>query len=141
MKLTRSGTNLNVTSWFTPYNWSNLEAGDTDLGSGGPMLLPGGVAFAADVVEALQERRELIEVFQPLDVLLTDLRSCAGRRVHAAIMRDAWQKRKTVQVYFLGANIVPNAIVRVPFLWYDLIYTKYKMVIIYEFNHNPLPGR
>src|SRR5207248_3270039 len=41
LKLTRSGTNLNVTSWFTPYNWSNLEAGDTDLGSGGMLLIPG----------------------------------------------------------------------------------------------------
>ncbi len=41
LKLTRSGTNLNVTSWFTPYNWSSLEAGDIDLGSGGMLLIPG----------------------------------------------------------------------------------------------------
>jgi hypothetical protein len=41
LKLTRSGTNLNVTSWFTPYNWLNLEQGDVDLGSAGLLLIPG----------------------------------------------------------------------------------------------------
>lgn len=41
LKLTPSGTNLNVASWFTPYNWSTLESGDLDLGSGGMLLLPG----------------------------------------------------------------------------------------------------
>jgi hypothetical protein len=30
-----------VTSWFTPYNWQNLENGDIDLGSGGLLLIPG----------------------------------------------------------------------------------------------------
>ena len=33
LKLARSGTNLTVASWFTPYNWQNLENGDIDLGS------------------------------------------------------------------------------------------------------------
>jgi hypothetical protein len=41
LKLTRSGTNLNVVSWFTPYNWMNLEGGDLDLGSAGMLLIPG----------------------------------------------------------------------------------------------------
>ena len=41
LKLTRSGTNMNVTSWFTPYNWSSLNGGDFDLGSGGVLLVPG----------------------------------------------------------------------------------------------------
>ncbi len=41
LKLTRSGTNLNVTSWFTPYNYAALEAGDIDLGSAGLLLIPG----------------------------------------------------------------------------------------------------
>jgi hypothetical protein len=41
LKLTRSGTNLNVASWFTPFNWQNLENGDVDLGSGGTLLIPG----------------------------------------------------------------------------------------------------
>jgi hypothetical protein len=41
LKLTRSGTNLNVASWFTPYDWQNLENGDIDLGSGGMLLIPG----------------------------------------------------------------------------------------------------
>src|SRR5713226_3806662 len=41
LKLTRSGTNLNITSWFTPYNWLNLENGDVDLGSAGLLLIPG----------------------------------------------------------------------------------------------------
>src|SRR5208283_844581 len=34
-------TNLLVTSWFTPYNWSSLNNGDLDLGSGGVLLIPG----------------------------------------------------------------------------------------------------
>jgi hypothetical protein len=41
LKLTKSGTNLNITSWFTPYNYSALEAGDIDLGSAGMLLIPG----------------------------------------------------------------------------------------------------
>lgn len=41
LKLTRSGTNLNVASWFTPYNWPFLEANDLDLGSAGILLIPG----------------------------------------------------------------------------------------------------
>jgi hypothetical protein len=41
LKLTPSGTNLNITSWFTPYNWQTLENGDIDLGSGGVLLIPG----------------------------------------------------------------------------------------------------
>jgi hypothetical protein len=41
LKLTRSGTNMTITSWFTPYNWATLEAGDIDLGSAGILLIPG----------------------------------------------------------------------------------------------------
>ena len=41
LKLTRSGTNLTVASWFTPYNFTNLENGDIDLGSAGLLLIPG----------------------------------------------------------------------------------------------------
>jgi PKD repeat protein len=41
MKLSLSGTNLNIASWFTPYNWQVLESGDIDLGSGGLLLIPG----------------------------------------------------------------------------------------------------
>ncbi len=41
LKLARSGTNLTVASWFTPYNWQALENGDIDLGCGGLMLIPG----------------------------------------------------------------------------------------------------
>jgi PKD repeat protein len=41
LKLTPSGTNLNVASWFTPYNWQALNNGDLDLGSGGVLLIPG----------------------------------------------------------------------------------------------------
>ncbi len=41
LKLARNGTNLTVASWFTPYNFANLEAGDIDLGSTGILLIPG----------------------------------------------------------------------------------------------------
>ncbi len=41
LKLTPNGGRLAVASWFTPYNWPVLEAGDVDLGSGGLMLIPG----------------------------------------------------------------------------------------------------
>jgi hypothetical protein len=41
LKLTRNGTNLTVASWFTPYNFTNLENGDIDLGSAGLLLIPG----------------------------------------------------------------------------------------------------
>jgi hypothetical protein len=41
LKLARSGTNLTVASWFTPYDWQHLENNDLDLGSGGLLLIPG----------------------------------------------------------------------------------------------------
>src|SRR5207244_10363443 len=41
LKLTRGGANLNVATWFTPYNWMDLENGDVDLGSAGLLLIPG----------------------------------------------------------------------------------------------------
>jgi hypothetical protein len=41
LRLTRSGANLNITSFFTPFNWQNLENGDIDLGSAGILLIPG----------------------------------------------------------------------------------------------------
>ncbi len=41
LKLTRNGSSLAVTSWFTPFNWQQLENGDIDLGSGGMLLIPG----------------------------------------------------------------------------------------------------
>ena len=41
LKLTPSGTNLTVASWFTPYNFTNLNNSDLDLGSGGMLLIPG----------------------------------------------------------------------------------------------------
>ncbi|MBK1884002.1 choice-of-anchor D domain-containing protein [Luteolibacter pohnpeiensis] len=39
-KLTRSGSTLNMATFFTPYNYNTLEAGDVDLGSTGLLLVP-----------------------------------------------------------------------------------------------------
>jgi hypothetical protein len=36
-----NGADLSIMSWFTPYNWSFLNGGDWDLGSGGLLLPPG----------------------------------------------------------------------------------------------------
>jgi hypothetical protein len=33
--------NLSLLDWFTPYNFDNLNTSDCDVGSSGPMLLPG----------------------------------------------------------------------------------------------------
>jgi uncharacterized repeat protein (TIGR03806 family) len=41
LKLTRNGTNFTIASWFTPYNYQNLENSDLDLGSAGLLLIPG----------------------------------------------------------------------------------------------------
>src|SRR5262249_19661707 len=41
LKLTRSGSTINVASWFTPYDWVYVEANDLDLGSAGVLLVPG----------------------------------------------------------------------------------------------------
>ncbi len=40
LRLVRDGGTLRVTSWFTPYNWKQLEDGDLDLGSAGVLLIP-----------------------------------------------------------------------------------------------------
>ena len=39
-KLTRTGSTLTMASFFTPYNYNTLEAGDVDLGSTGLLLVP-----------------------------------------------------------------------------------------------------
>ncbi len=41
LKLTRSGTNLLVDTFFTPFDFTNLENGDIDLGCAGLILIPG----------------------------------------------------------------------------------------------------
>jgi PKD repeat protein len=41
LKLTPSAGQLNLTSWFAPYNWNSLNGADADLGSGGVLLIPG----------------------------------------------------------------------------------------------------
>ena len=41
LKLTRNGTNFTIASWFTPYNWPQLETYDLDLGSAEVLLIPG----------------------------------------------------------------------------------------------------
>lgn len=41
LRLTPSGAALGVADYFTPSNWDSLNAFDTDLGSNGPVLIPG----------------------------------------------------------------------------------------------------
>jgi hypothetical protein len=41
LKLTPSGGQLTVASWFTPVDFTNLNAKDLDLGSAGILLIPG----------------------------------------------------------------------------------------------------
>ena len=40
LKLTPSGANLNLASFFTPTNWSNLNNGDQDISCGGLLMIP-----------------------------------------------------------------------------------------------------
>jgi hypothetical protein len=41
LKLSLSGNALSVLDFFKPHNYDSLNAGDTDLGSGGPVAIPG----------------------------------------------------------------------------------------------------
>lgn len=46
MKFATTNNQLTVADYFTPYDQANLAAGDTDLGSAGPVLLPSSVGSA-----------------------------------------------------------------------------------------------
>ncbi len=47
LRLAASGAALGVADYFTPSNWDSLNAFDTDLGSNGPVLIPGtGLLYA-----------------------------------------------------------------------------------------------
>lgn len=41
IKLTPTANGLKLTDWFAPFNWSDMNQGDSDLGSCGPTLVPG----------------------------------------------------------------------------------------------------
>lgn len=48
VKLTRSGSSLNIASFFAPHDWQNLDINDNDVGSAGLVLIPGtSLAFSA----------------------------------------------------------------------------------------------
>lgn len=48
VKMTRSGSSLNIASFFAPLAWQSMDANDEDLGSAGLVLIPGtSLAFSA----------------------------------------------------------------------------------------------
>jgi hypothetical protein len=40
LKLTKSGSSLGLSDYFTPFDQANLNSSDQDVGSGGPLVLP-----------------------------------------------------------------------------------------------------
>jgi len=81
------------------------------------LAVPGQVAFAADVVERGEERKDVAQAFEALDLPRVDAivdRDCLVG--HAGIMRDRTQerKRKILLLNYSPSIGVPNRIVMSP---------------------------
>ena len=63
------------------------------------IVFPGAIAGATGVMEALQQRHELIEVLQPADILRPNLARRSRLPLHAAIMHLLASTRNTEQMY------------------------------------------
>src|SRR6185503_12482775 len=60
----------------------------------------GTIPGAAGVVQALQQRRELIEILQPADIPLANLDRRPRLHLHPGIMRFHESTRNTEQMYY-----------------------------------------
>ncbi len=104
---------LNLFDWFTPSNWMSLNNGDLDLGSAGPIFLPGtnlvviggkggGKGYLIDsnnLGHLVSGDTQIRQVFQAVD--LTP-RPSANHHIHNTMV--TWNSPQGLNLYVWGEN-------------------------------------
>lgn len=108
LKLTLSPPNLLLTDWFTPFDQDNLNNTDTDLGSGGVLLLPTqSGSFPNELVQVGKEGT--IYVINRNQMTTNNLHFCSGCSSDPQIVQEL-------------THVIPQGMWSMPAYWNNNVY-------------------